>query len=133
LWFAMLMSVVMYFVLAMLAAPPIRVGPRPQSESLLIVGLIIAGALIVAISFFIKKKFLERAINEQKPGGVQVAMIIGLAMCEVSALLGLFERFAYANREFFWLFLFAVGGMLLHRPKRSQLEAASYKSKGMQF
>jgi hypothetical protein len=81
----------------------------------------------------VKSRLVERAIHEQKPGGVQAAMIVALAMCEVSALLGLFERFVYANREYLWLFLFAVGGMLLHFPRRGQLEAANFKSGSTQF
>ncbi|HSS22093.1 MAG TPA: hypothetical protein VLL54_18635 [Pyrinomonadaceae bacterium] len=132
-WFALLMSVALYLLLTMLAAPPLNLNPRPQSESLLIVGLIAAGALTVLSSFLVKKRFMRRAIDEQKPGGVQSAMIVALAMCEVSALLGLLERFAYANREYFWLFVFAAVGMLGHFPKRRHLDAASYKIKGTQL
>jgi amino acid transporter len=132
LWFALLMSVVMYFVLTFIAGPPINLERRNQTESLMIVVLILLGALFVVISFFVKRKFLERSVEKQDLGQVQVAMTIAMALCEVSALLGVVERFVYANREYVLLLIFAVAGMLLHFPRRSQLEAASYKNKGLQ-
>jgi len=52
-------------------------------------------------------------------------------MCEASALLGLLEHFTVGNRVYYFLFLLAAGGIALHFPKRSQLEAASYKSRNI--
>jgi hypothetical protein len=48
-------------------------------------------------------------------------------MCEVSALLGVLEHFIIGNREYYLLILIAGAGIAFHFPRRSQLEAASYK------
>jgi NADH:ubiquinone oxidoreductase subunit 2 (subunit N) len=127
LWFALLMSVVMYFVFVQIAAPPIA-NPENPSNSSLIIGLTVLGAVFVLVSFVIKRKLLERSVEQQDVALVQKAMIVALALCEVSALLGVLERFVFGNREYFLLFILAVLGDLFHFPRRSQLEAASYKS-----
>ena len=127
LWFALLMSVVMYFVFVQVAAPPIATAENPPN-SIVIVGITALGAVLVLVSFVVKRKLLERSIEKQDVGMVQKAMIVALALCEVSATLGLLERFVFGNREYYLLFILAAVGDLFHFPRRSQLEAASYKS-----
>src|SRR6266498_2231998 len=87
LWSALLLSVGMYFLFLTFAAPRIHNEPANRS-SLLIVALITLGLFLV----------------------------IACAMCEVSALLGFLERLIIGNREYYWLFLFAAGGIALHFP-----------------
>lgn len=127
LWFALLMSVVMYFVFVQIAAAPIA-NAENRPNSLLIVGITALGAVLVLVSFVVKRKLLERSLEKQDVLLVQKAMVIACALCEASALLGLLERFAFGNREYYLLFIFAAAGVLFHFPRRSQLEAASYKS-----
>ena len=127
LWFALLMSVVMYFVFVQIAAPPIANAEHPPNAPL-IIGLTAVGAVFVLVSFVVKRKLLEQSVEKQDLGLVQKAMIVALALCEVCALLGLLERFAFGNRQFYLLFIFAALGDLFHFPRRSQLEAASYQS-----
>ena len=127
LWFALLMSVVMYFVFVQVAAPAIA-NPENPPDSRLVISITILGALFVLVSFVVKRKLLERSVLEQDTGMVQKALVVALALCEVSALLGLLERFVFGNREYFLLFILALLGDLFHFPRRSQLEAASYKN-----
>jgi NADH:ubiquinone oxidoreductase subunit 2 (subunit N) len=127
LWFALLMSVVMYFVFIQVAAPAIAKAENPP-DSRLVIGITVLGALFVLVSFVVKQKLLERSVVAQDTDMVQKALVVALAICEVSALLGLFERFVFGNREYYLLFILALLGDLFHFPRRSQLEAASYKS-----
>ena len=128
LWFALLMSVVMYFVFSLFVTPNISTEPS-SSRTLLIVALTAVSTVSVIVSFPVKNKLLERSVEKQDPLLVQKAMVVALALCEVSALLGLLEHFTVGNREYYLLFVLAAGGIALHFPRRSQLEAASYKSK----
>jgi hypothetical protein len=89
-----------------------------------------SGSLSRDRSFAVKQKLLKRSVEKQDIGLVQKALVIACAMCEVSALLGFVERLVIGNREYYWLFLFAAGGIALHFPRRSQLESASYKQPG---
>ena len=131
LWFALLMSVVMYFVIT-LFVPPISLDPSAGSPgSLLIFGLAALGAFFVVASLAVKKKLLDRSVEQQDPTLVQRAMVLACAMCEVSALLGLLEYLVIGIRRYYLLFLLAAVGIILHFPRRSQLEAASYKSRNI--
>jgi len=127
LWFALLMSVIMYFVFVQIAAPPIA-NAENTTKSPLIIGLTALGAGFVLISFVVKRKLIEQSVEKQDLGLVQKGMIVALALCEVSAMLGLLERFAFGHRQYYLLFIFAAAGVLFHFPRRSQLEAASFKS-----
>ena len=111
LWFALLMSVVMYFVFVQIAAPSIANAENP-SKSRLVVVITALGALFVVVSFVVKRKLLERSVEAQDVGMVQKAMIVALALCEVSALLGLSRTFVFGNREYYLLFILAAAGDL---------------------
>ena len=127
LWFALLMSVVMYFVFVQIAAPAFANAENPPNSRLIVV-INALGAAFVLASFVVKRKLLEQSVEKQDVGMVQKAMIVALALCEVSALLGLLERFVLGNRQYYLLVLLAAAGDLFHFPRRSQLEAASYKN-----
>lgn len=128
LWFALLMSVAMYFVFLLVSNPPLNTGARTQSESILIVIFTMTGAIMVALSILVKNRFIQRSVDQQNVVLVQQGMILACAMCEVSALLGLVERLVIDYAGYYLLFLFAAAGMLLHFPRRRHLEAASFKS-----
>lgn len=131
LWFALLMSIGMYFLFSVLVAPRVSNEPRNPTRSLLIVALTALGTFLVIASFAVKRKLLERSVERQDVSLVQKGLVIACAMCEVSALLGLLEHFIIGNREYYLLFLIAAAGTAAHFPRRSQLEAASYKSRNI--
>src|SRR6185295_8482121 len=122
LWFALLMSVVMYFIVSQLA-PPATAPPN----SILTFALTAIGTFLVVVSFVIKQKLLRRSVDEQDISLVQKALIIACAICEAAAVLGLVERFAVSGRDYLVLLVIAAVGIALHFPRRSQLEAASFK------
>jgi len=127
LWFALLMSIVMYFVFLQVAASSIA-NPENPPDSRLVVVITALGAVFVLVSFVVKRKLLERSVEKQDVLLVQKALVFACALCEISALLGLLERFLFGNRQYYLLFILAAAGDLFHFPRRSQLEAASYKS-----
>ena len=128
LWFALLMSVGMYFLFSLFVAPGLSNQPRNPRGSLLIVALTALGTVLVIFSFSVKRKLLERSVEKQDVNLVQKALVMACAMCEVSGLLGLLEHLFIGNREYYLLFLLAGAGIALHFPQRIQLEAASYKN-----
>ena len=130
LWFGLLMSVGLYFLVTQFAAPAINHERTGSPSSLLIVALTALGTFLVILSFAVKRKLLERSVAAQDVGLVQKAIVVACAMCEVCALLGLIERFTIGNREYYWLFLLAAAGIAFHFPRRNDLESASYKNQG---
>jgi NADH:ubiquinone oxidoreductase subunit 2 (subunit N) len=128
LWFALLMSIGMYFLFSLFVGLRPVNDPRTRPGSLLIIALTALGTFLVIMSFAVKGKFLQRAVENQDVSLVQKGLIVACAMCEVAALLGLLEYFIIGNREYYLLFLIAAAGTALHFPRRSQLESASYKN-----
>ena len=126
LWFAMVMSVGLYFLVTIFAAPQAAIDSAHAPDARLVWGLAALGLVFVVASFAVKHKLLDRSVANQNLGLVQQAMIVALAMCEVSALLGLVAFFVIGSREYYLLFLLAAAGMILHAPRRSQLEAAGW-------
>jgi uncharacterized membrane protein YhaH (DUF805 family) len=127
LWCAQLMSVVLLFLVAFLAAPEITNDAGSANNVLTFVFAALASFLVV-ISFVVKRKLLERSVDQQDVTLVQKALIVAWALCEVGALLGVVERFVIGNRDYFLLFIIAALGMALHFPRGEYLKSASFKT-----
>ena len=126
LWFALLMSVVMFFVMTIVAAPAPFDPDRDAPTSLVLFALAGVGTLLVVLSFAVKRKMLQRSVEKQEPMLVQQAMIVACAMCEISALMGVFERYTIGSGDHYVLVLVSALGIALHFPKRDHLLAASW-------
>ena len=127
LWFALLMSIGMYFFVTIFAGANIQSQAANPRSSVLTIVLTAVGTFLVILSFAVKQKLLRRSVVNQDPSLVQKALIVACAMCEVAAVLGVVERFVVGNNDYYLLFVVAALGIVLHFPRRSQLEAASYK------
>jgi hypothetical protein len=124
LWFAMMMNIVIFFLIALFVAPQSDGSP---ANSLVMFALAGLATFLVVMSFAIKRKLLERSVVNQDVSMVQKALVVACAMCEAAALLGLLERFMMKTNDFYLFFFVAAVGTALHFPKREQIEAASYK------
>jgi hypothetical protein len=130
LWFALLTSIGMYFVISLIVAAPINDQSGQPPNSTLVITLMLLGFLVVIGSFAVKSKLLRRSVEKQDVSLVQKSLVIACAMCEVSALLGLMERFLIGYRYYYFLFLFSAVGIALHFPRRTQLQNAGYRNQG---
>jgi hypothetical protein len=128
LWFALLVSVGMYFLMTVYLKTQSADGPAYRPSSTLTLTLTALGFFVVVISFAVKRRLLNQSVEQQNLGTVQVAMLVGCALCEVSALLGLLLFFVFGSPEYYLLFFFAAAGIVLHFPRRSQLEEAQWKT-----
>lgn len=81
----------------------------------------------VAASFFMKGIFYGRAAQHQQPILMQAGFTIAMALCESGVLMGLVGIFVTRNDAAYLLFALGALGMLLHFPRRAQVEAAYYK------
>ena len=124
LWFAITMNIVVFFMVALFVAPK---APTSSVSSIVMFVLAGLGTFMVVLSFAIKRKLLERSVENQDVTMVQKALVIACAMCEVAALLGLVGRFTNGGNDFYLFFLVALIGTALHFPRREQLEGATYK------
>ncbi len=130
-WAMLLMSQFIFLVLIYVIKPEVFKfdfsKPLLSENSMLIIAVALISISNFAISFVLKKKYLDQAIAEQKTALVQTAMIIGCALCESISLFGLLLVFFEGYQYFFLWFALAILGFVLHFPRRENLIAASYK------
>jgi len=126
LWFALFMSVVMYFIFSLIV--PLANKPSNPPNPTLVITLMVVGFVLVLVSFVVKSKLLEWSVAKQDPAFVQKALVVACALCEASALLGIMERFVVGYRYYYFLFLFSAAGIALHFPRRNQLQNAGYRN-----
>ena len=79
------------------------------------------------LSFFMKKRAFQQAIEKQQISYVQTGLILALAFCESISLIGIVLAFAFAYQYFFLWFALGILGIILHFPRREDVIAASYK------
>lgn len=124
LWMGMILSIVGYFVLTLFAGRSEDLEPNPTLSLIL---LAVAGSAAL-VSFPLKSKLLNRAIEQQQVPMVQQAYIVAWAITEVGGLLGVIDFFATGDRYYYLLFMVAALGQLLHYPRREHLLNAWGKS-----
>ena len=128
LWFAMLMNMGILFLVAFIVAPDLSQESSRSGTTLTTAVLAALGGFLVVISFAVKRKLLERSVDRQDISLVQKGYVLAWAICEVSALIGLLERFLIGNRDYYALFLLAAIGIALHFPRAEALRSANFKT-----
>ena len=124
LWFALLSSVVVYFLVSLVIQRP---NVDDGENRTLTFGITVVGTVAVIVSTALRRRFLAKSVDQQRLELVQTGYIVALALCEFAALLGLVDRMVTGNRYYYVLFVIALIGMALHWPRRDHLLAASYK------
>lgn len=124
LWMALLLSIVVYYVFTIFVKPAGEPTPNPT----LSLALLLAGISTTLVSFLIKSRLLSRAVEQQQVPWVQQAYIAGWAINEVAALLGVFDFFVTGHRHYYFLFIVAACGLLLHFPRREAVINAAFKN-----
>ena len=119
----MLMSIGFYYAFTFFVSRPEDV----EFNSTLFLVMVGIGLLITFISFPIKNKLINQAIEQQHAPLVQQGYIAAWVLSEIPALLGLVYYFLTGNRFFYVLFLIAVLAQLLHFPRREHVINASFK------
>jgi hypothetical protein len=131
LWFALLMSQVMFLVILFVAKPEIYrfdfTQPILGENSLMVIVFAVLALANFGLSFVMKNRAYRQAVEEQKVHYVQTGLILACALCEAISLLGLLLAFAFSYQYFFAWFALGIVGILLHFPRRETVIAASYK------
>ncbi|MDQ6787324.1 MAG: hypothetical protein M3033_11005 [Acidobacteriota bacterium] len=133
LWYALLSSQLMFLIVLAFAKREVFnfdfSKPVLGENASVIIACAVLGVSTFLLSFVLRKKFINQAINQQKPALVQTALIVGCALCEATTLLGLILAFAFNYSYFFLWFALGILGTVLHYPRAENISAASYKMK----
>ena len=130
-WFALLNSQLLLLVVLYFARPEIFrfdfSKPLLGENSVMVIVLAILAVSTFLLSFVLRSRFLNQAINEQKLELVQTALIVGCSLCEAISLFGFVLVFILNYQYFFLWFALGILGIILHFPRRGNLIDASYK------
>lgn len=133
-WFALLMSQVLFFVLIWFVKPElvsIRYFSADSFRDVLgtqpLITLVFAGSALIffVLSQAIARQHMRRAIRDHDAGCIQTGLVIGCALSEISSILGVILALLF-NYPYFYLWI-ALGalGILMNFPRRSNLNAAT--------
>lgn len=125
LWIALVLSVGMYFVFTLFTGRNENVPNNTLSLAFIAVGI-----SSVLISFFLKNKLINKAIDQRSVSLVQQAYIVAWAMSEVPALLGMLDFYTTGNRYYYVPMIIAALGQLVQFPRREHVEQAAFKRFG---
>jgi hypothetical protein len=133
-WFALLVSQIIFLVVIFFAKPevykfdftkPFFAGETP----VLIITFAVLAIANFALSFIMKRRSFQQAVEKQQIAYVQTGLILAYGFCEAVSLLGILLAVAFSYQYFFvWLAL-GILGIILHFPRRSDVIAASYRKK----
>jgi hypothetical protein len=131
LWFALFAAQFLFLLVIFFVKPELFrfdfSQPLLGKNAPIIIIFAVASIFNIAISFFLKKKYLGQAIAEKNVHFVQTAMIVGCAMCESVSLFGMMLAFVADYQYFFLWFVLGIGAMIFHFPRRGNLIDAGYK------
>jgi hypothetical protein len=122
LWSAICMSVLLFLVLIYMS-PVVANENRNLTLALNSVGLV-----PVALSFLLKQRMLTKSVELQRLDFVQSGYVLSFALCESAALFGLMNHFLTGTKYYYFAFIIAGLGLILHFPQKQNLvNASSYK------
>jgi F0F1-type ATP synthase membrane subunit c/vacuolar-type H+-ATPase subunit K len=119
-WLAILATLVVLFVVTRL------VEPAAYESGTLFWILLALGVADLGASFVLKQKMLRTAVEQRKPQLVPAAYIVALALCESAGIFGLVAHFVTGVKYYYFLFVVAGFGMMLHKPQRDDVLAAAH-------
>lgn len=132
-WGALLVSQVLFLVVLFFSKPELfrfDWSRPPLGENAVVVLAFFALALVnLGLSFVMKKRTYEQAVQKQSVELVQTGLILACAFCEAVSLLGMVIAFIFSYQYFFIFFALGILGTALHFPSRDVLMAASYKNR----
>lgn len=130
-WFALLASQIMFLVVIYFAKPEVFrfdfSKPLLGDNAAIVLAFAFLAVTNFALSFIMKRRSFQQAVEKQQIAYVQTGLIIACAFCEAISLLGLVLAFAFAYQYFFAWFALGILGIILHFPRRDDVAAASYK------
>src|SRR5688500_2599580 len=130
-WAALLISQLLFLLLISSVKPDLFrfdiSHPFFDDQPLVILVFSLGAAALFILSFIFRNQHIARAAADQDASCVQTALVLGCALCEVISMLGVLLAFVFEYPYYFlWIALGALG-ILLHFPRKGNLDAASYK------
>ena len=103
-WIALLVSQVMFLVVIFFTKPEVFrfdfTKPLFGENAVLVIAFAFLAITNFALSFIMKKRSFEQAVEKQQIAYVQTGLILACAFCEAISLLGMVLAFAFSYQYF---------------------------------
>lgn len=115
-WYAMMAAVGVYFLLGwMFLRDPHPTNVEATEVNVFLAPLLVMSLVAAFLSFAVKKSMLAKAGG--RPGATQSAHIVGFALAEAAALVGLVAALVTGNIFSFGIIAVGAAALLLHFPR----------------
>lgn len=130
-WAALLMSQALFLILVYVVRPELlsidRAEPPFGDQPLIIAVFALAALVLLGLSFIFRRQYIARSVIDRDASCVQTGLVLGCALCEGVSLLGVVLAFAFEYQYFFLWVAAGLFGILLHFPRKGNLDAVSFK------
>jgi hypothetical protein len=141
-WFALLMSQVVFLVVVYAAKPELLAGAPPSDNFSVaapaatgflgdkpLITLAFAGSALIffALGLILSRQHMRRAVRDSDASCVQTGLVLGCALSEIPSILGLILAFAFEHPYFYLWMALGAFGIILNFPRKSNLDAAMYR------
>lgn len=129
-WFALLMSQILFFILAWFIKPGLArfdaSAPFLTNKPAITVVFCASAIVFFGLGLILSRQHNTRALRDRDATCLQTGLTIGCALSEIPSILGLILALAF-DYPFYYLWI-ALGafGVLLHFPRKRNLDAANY-------
>ncbi|MEP7213759.1 MAG: hypothetical protein ABI791_11810 [Acidobacteriota bacterium] len=131
-WGSLLLSQFLFAAIVFFVKPQLfhidTTLPIMSEKPLIVLVFAIAGIVVFALSFILRNQYIRRAIDDRDAGCVQTGLALGCALSEMCSILGLILALAFNYQYFFFWIALGLIGILLHFPRKGNLDAANFQS-----
>ncbi|HMJ08449.1 MAG TPA: hypothetical protein VK468_05555 [Pyrinomonadaceae bacterium] len=129
-WGGLLISQLMFVGLIYFLKPELfsfdASRPPMGSQPLITVVFAVAAIFVFILSFVLRNQYIRRAVGDHDPGCVQTGLTLGCALSEMCSILGVILAIAFGYQYFILWIALGFLGILLHFPRKGNLDAASF-------
>ena len=129
-WFTLLMSQVVFFVVAWFIKPGLArfdtSTPFLSDKPAIVLAFCASAIVFFGLGLILSRQHNARALRDRDAARIQTGLTLGCALSEIPSILGLILALGF-DYPFYYLWI-ALGafGVLVHFPRKGNLDAANY-------
>ena len=129
-WFALLMSQAVFFVVASFMKPGLArfhaSTPFLTDKPAIVLAFCVSAIVFFGLGLILNRQHNTRAIRDRDATCMQTGLTIGCALSEIPSVLGLILALAFDYPYYYLWIALGAFGVLLHFPRKGNLDAANY-------
>ena len=129
-WFALLMSQAVFVVAAWFIKPGLArfdtSTPFLTDKPAIVLAFSASAIIFFGLGLILGRQHNARALRDRDATCMQTGLMLGCALSEIPSILGLILALAFDYPFYYLWILLGAFGVLLHFPRKGNLDAANY-------